>query len=194
MQREDCAARSLGPVRLPRGFRVPVFDSRLAEAVALSMLEIERRYLARVVDPASLPAPRLLRQGYLTSGEPAVRVREDGGRFVLTVKAGRGVVRREVEVDLPSAEGCALLEMAGERVLEKLRHRMGRWEVDVFRGELEGLVLAEIELAREDEPLPPPPSGVELLREVTDDGAFTNQRLAALSETEARRLVEGAYR
>lgn len=160
----------------------------------MTMIEIERRFLASISDPDALPAPRVLRQGYLTAGEPAVRVRDDGGRFVLTVKAGRGRVRREVEVDVPPAEGRALLEMAGERVLEKRRHHAGRWEVDVFHGKLQGLVIAEVELAHEDEALPPPPPGVVLLREVTDDVDFANQRLAALSDIDARRWIDEVYR
>lgn len=156
------------------------------------MLEIERRYLVRLADPGVLPRPDRIRQGYLTAGEPAVRVRERNGRWTLTVKAGRGVVRREVEVDVPTDRGAALFEMAGERTLEKERHVAGRWEIDVFRGKLDGLVLAEIELADEDEPVPPPPAGLELGREVTLEGEFTNQRLALLSTEAARRIVRRA--
>ena len=126
------------------------------------MTEIERRYLARIADPAVLERARVsrIRQGYLSAGEPAVRVREretDGDfAYTLTVKAGRGVIRREVEVPIDADAGLALMEMAGRRVLEKLRHVVGRWEIDVFQGKLTGLTLAEVELDHPREVVPAP--------------------------------------
>lgn len=159
------------------------------------MHEIERRFLARIVDPRALAAApaRALEQGYLSGGEPAVRVRRAGDEWVLTVKSGRGMVRREVEAPLPAEAGEALLELAGPRRLAKRRHRLGRWEIDVFEGALAGLVLAEIELGAADEPLPPPPAAVALVREVTDDGRFVNQVLAGLEPPVAAALVAAAY-
>lgn len=159
------------------------------------MIEIERRFLARVAGPAALRDAQAseIRQGYLSLDEPAVRIRRRGPGWVLTVKAGRGLVRREVEVEVSAEAGEALMEIAGAHVLEKTRHVLGRWEVDVFTGKLEGLVVAEAELRDADEPLPPAPAGIRLLREITDDGAWTNQRLAALDEVAARALVEAAY-
>lgn len=160
------------------------------------MIEIERRFLCRVADEGVLRRARrasLIRQGYLTGGEPAVRIRERDGRHTLTVKAGRGRVRREVELPVEPEAGAELLAMAGERRLEKTRYELDRWEVDVFQGKLRGLVLAEIELEREDERLPEPPEGVVLLREVTEEGRFTNQNLAMLGAGEAARLVRKAY-
>ncbi len=160
------------------------------------MAEIERRFLARVEEPETLAAAptQPVEQGYLSGGDPAVRVRRYGGEWVLTVKSGRGLVRREVEAPLPAEAGAALLELAGERRLGKLRHRLGRWEIDVFQGRLAGLVLAEVELTAPDEPLPPPPAGVALLREVTEDGRFVNQVLAGLDPSAAAALVAAAYR
>ncbi|HEX9108529.1 MAG TPA: hypothetical protein VF832_14895 [Longimicrobiales bacterium] len=158
------------------------------------MHEIERRFIARVCDAAALAASpsRRLEQGYLAAGEPAVRVRLDGGAWLLTVKSGRGLVRREVEVPLPAEAGAELLDMAPLR-LAKVRHRLGRWEIDVFEEALAGLVLAEVELRAADEPTPPPPSAVMLLREVTDDGRFVNQALAGLDPPAAAALLRAAY-
>ncbi len=159
------------------------------------MQEIERRFLARVVDSGALAAApgRLVEQGYLSSGDPAVRVRRLADAWVLTVKSGRGLVRREVEAPLPPEAGKALLELAGSRRLAKLRYRLGGWEVDVFREALAGLVLAEVELRAPTESLPPPPPGVALLREVTDDGRFVNQVLAGLDPPAAAAFVVAAY-
>ncbi len=155
------------------------------------MYEIERRFVARLDRSEVLegaPVQRL-EQGYLSAQEPAVRIRLEAGRYVLAVKSGRGLVRREIEAPLPDEAGAALLELAGTRRLAKRRYRLGRWELDVFEGALAGLTLAEIELRAEDEPLPPPPPGVRLLREVTEDGRYTNQALAGLAPTEAAALV-----
>lgn len=159
------------------------------------MPEIERRFLARILEAAALAtAPtRELEQGYLSVADPAVRVRRAGNEWILTVKSGRGLVRQEVEAPLPAATGAALLELAGACRISKRRHRLGRWEIDVFEGTLAGLVLAEVELAAADEPLPRPPAAVELIREVTDDGRFVNQVLAGLEPAAAAALVAAAY-
>lgn len=151
--------------------------------------EIERRFLCRA-DPGMLESGdrQEIRQAYLTDGEPSVRVRAIDDHWVLTVKAGSGLVRREVEAPLPPEAGEAMLELATSAILVKTRHLVGRWEVDVYGGELGGLVIAECELSAPDEPLPEPPGGLELLREVTE--LLTAQRLARMAPADARRLVE----
>jgi len=159
------------------------------------MVEIERRFLCRVADDAALEREGrriAIRQGYLTLGEPTVRIRQKDGEYLLTVKSGSGLVRQEVEVAVGPAEGEALMAMAGDHRLEKVRYAVGRWEIDVYREKLAGLVLAEVELEHEDEPLPASPPWLELVREVTEDPAFTNQRLARLGPEEAARFVRGA--
>ena len=167
----------------------------LVTAARRTMVEIERRFLCRIVVAGALEGAGrriMIRQGYLTRDAPAVRIRQKDGEYLLTIKSGAGRVRREVEVAVGPEEGEALMAMAGEHRLEKVRHAAGRWEVDVFGGKLAGLVLAEVELEREDEPLPPAPPWLELVREITDDAAFTNQRLAWLERGEAARFVRAA--
>ncbi|MEZ4416720.1 MAG: adenylate cyclase [Gemmatimonadota bacterium] len=156
------------------------------------MHEIERRYLCGPVAPETLTAAdrvQRIRQGYLTRVGPAIRVRQKDDAFLMTVKSGSGLVRREVEWPIPPEVAAGLFEIAGSGVLTKLRYVFGRWEIDVFSGALTGLVVAEIELAREDEPTPPVPEGIVPLREVTEERGLTNQWLAALTPDEARALV-----
>ena len=66
-------------------------------------------------------------------------------------------------------------------MVEKIRYRIlfnqKTWEVDVFAGENAGLVLAEIELGREDEPFAKPSWAG---REVTDDPRYYNSQLALI--------------
>lgn len=159
--------------------------------------EIERRFLVRV--PGARWPPREeghhLRQGYVRHGDPSVRIRTGEPRGpVLTCKSGSGVRRSEVEVVVTDEVAAALFEAAGDHVLEKVRFPIGRWTLDRFLGDLDGLALLEIELEAEDQVLPDPPSGLHVLREVTDDKRFVSGRLAALEPRERRKMVKKAYK
>jgi CYTH domain-containing protein len=159
--------------------------------------EIERRYLVRV-DPdvwSRVGAGHHYRQGYLKKGSPSVRIRVGEPRGpVLTLKSGNGVRRREVETVVPRDVADGLLKAAGRRVIEKVRHRLGPWELDRFDGALDGLTLLEIELDDEDDPVPKPPAGIHIMREVTNDKRFTSHALARMRKKERRRLVAKVYR
>lgn len=154
--------------------------------------EIERRFICRIAD-GTLPegGGRRIVQGYISeAAAPTVRVRRYGEDLFLTIKTGSGLVRREVEVPIDATAAEHLFEMAGNRLITKLRWEIGRWEIDRFEGKLEGLIVAEAELDSAEETLPPVPPGVELLREVTAERGMTNGSLARLDEAEARALVE----
>jgi len=154
--------------------------------------EVERRYLVRVRHDlwATLGEGRTLQQGYVATGATSVRIRLGEPRGpVLTCKSGAGVRRREVEAVVPVPLAEALLGACEGRRVEKIRHRLGRWELDRFRGGLEGLVLLEIELEQEGETIPDPPAGVVIVREVTDDNRFSNLGLACMAPGEQREFV-----
>jgi len=158
--------------------------------------EIERRYLVEVAPEvwARLAPGVRLRQGYVVAGPTAVRIREGEGRgAVLTCKKGTGIRRREVEAVVPAEMAEALFEVADARTLAKIRHREGPWELDRFLGSLEGLALLEIELDHVDDPVPPAPNGVSILREVTDDKRFTSSALASLISSDQRAWVRRVY-
>ncbi len=152
--------------------------------------EIERRFLVRADALPSLPRGVRIEQAYL-GFDPVVRVRvEEGERAVLTVK-GRGLARRqEVEISIPLEAARAMMDLRvpGTFVIVKTRHRVlfgGRiWEIDVFHGCLQGLVLAEVELSGRGESVALPPWAA---REVTDDPSFQNANLARTG-----RVPEGA--
>ena len=156
------------------------------------MIEIERRFLARVDDALLHDADRTLqRQGYLTVRDPTtLRIRQEGDAWVLAIKAEAGGIRRhEIELPVSEIQGRTLLSLAAGGTVEKVRHTVGRWEIDVYCGRFEGLVLAEVELDSEDEPLPDPPPGLELLREITRQTGLSARGLAALDDAAARALV-----
>jgi CYTH domain-containing protein len=163
-----------------------------------TFFEIERRFLVRIEDHGweVMDVERhLLRQGYIRSGDPSIRIRTGEPRGpVLTCKSGKGVKRHEVETVVPEELAVALFEAAEERVIEKIRWRIGPWELDRFVGGLDGLFLLEIELEHEDDPVPEPPAGIRILREVTEDKRFTNGYLARLTKKKQGKLVKKAYK
>lgn len=146
-------------------------------------MEIERKFL---VDGEAwreaADAGTRMSQGYLTRGDgPSIRVRVAGDDAWLNLKQPLSLtVRREYEYPVPLGDALEMLEHAcvGGRV-EKTRYRVPRgahvFEVDVFHGDNEGLVVAEVELAAEDEMFDRPGW---LGAEVSDDPRYLNQRLA----------------
>ncbi len=147
--------------------------------------EIERKFL---VDPDlwhPSEAGVLTRQGYLSSvKERIVRVRIAGSAAFLTVKGLTGdlITRLEFEYSIPLADATILLDRLCERPLvEKTRHeeKIGAhmWDIDVFHGDNEGLILAEIELADPAEPFERP---AWIVKEVSDDPRYYNANLASV--------------
>lgn len=144
--------------------------------------EIECKYrLDRL--PPSTGAGRLLRQAYVAIEHPvSVRVRDDAREgCLMTIKAGKGAVRREVEWPISRETFESLWQLAGDRTIEKTRYEC-HWldhtiEIDVFHGRHEGLIVAEVEFesqAAMREFSPPPWFGEAL----TDDMRYTNVALA----------------
>ena len=143
--------------------------------------EIERKFLVEGTSWRQSNSVRLS-QGYLNRDKHrTVRVRIAGDKAFLTVKSVReGVTRAEFEYEIPVADAEQMLKLSDGPVVEKNRHVIERdglkWEVDEFLGENAGLVMAEIELTSEDQPLSRP---AWLGREVTDDNRYYNSNLAA---------------
>jgi len=144
-------------------------------------VEIERKFLLQGDAWRGLGQAVLLRQGYLSSArERVVRVRIEGEQAMLTIKgANVGATRGEWEYPIPLADAVELLDgLCEQPLIEKVRHRIEHagmvWEVDEFLGANAGLVVAEIELASEDQPFEKPEwIGVE----VSGDARYYNANL-----------------
>ena len=98
------------------------------------------------------------RQGYIPIQDGGVvRVRIEGERAVLTLKgATSGISRREYEYEIPRQDAESILATLCQRPhIEKTRYTLPWadkvWTIDVFSGENEGLVLAEVELSSQEE-------------------------------------------
>ncbi len=158
------------------------------------MEEIERRYLCVSPMPDHLLSRadrvQVIRQGYLTAEGPSIRVRQKNDVFLMTVKSGQGLVRTEVEWPVPEDVAHQLFKVAEDLLITKTRYVVGRWEIDVFDGALQGLTVVEVELESATEPLPAVPAGMPELVEVTEEPAMTNRWLAGLTDGEAREFVE----
>lgn len=148
------------------------------------MIETERKFLVRseVFREEAQSATRIV-QGFLnTHPERTVRVRIRGDKGFITVKGKsgeNGLSRFEWEKEVPVAEAEALLPLCEKGMIEKIRHEIkaGRHliEVDEFLGENAGLLIAEIELASEDEEFYKPDW---LGEEVTGDVRYYNSQLS----------------
>jgi CYTH domain-containing protein len=145
-------------------------------------LEIERKFLVTGDGWRAGARIRTIAQAYLTPpGPTSVRVRIQDGLATLTIKGeSRGAVRDEFEYPLPLDDAEAMMSLCQRPPIIKKRHEVHHagklWQVDVFEGALAGLIVAEIELSRADEPVALPDW---IGREVTDDRRYRNSSLIA---------------
>ena len=117
--------------------------------------EIERKFLVKEGWRPQTEGVRIA-QGYLSSvPERTVRVRIKGEKGFLTVKGrNEGIRRAEFEYEIPLLDAETMLTLCEQPLIEKRRCLVPyggfTWEVDVFAGANEGLIVAEIELPQED--------------------------------------------
>ena len=145
--------------------------------------EIERKFLVSGEAWRETAEGTRYRQGFLsTELERTVRVRVAGTRGSITVKGKSvGARRAEFEYEIPVADAERMLDTLCKRpLIEKVRYVLAvgahTWEIDVFEGDNAGLVVAEIELRREDEAFERPEW---VGNEVTDDPRYFNSNLVA---------------
>lgn len=161
--------------------------------------EIERKFLVT----SSLfkeQATRImdLRQGYIgspTNGEARIAIR-DQKAWVIIKESGK-LSRIEYELPIPKEDAEVLLNTVCGRVIHKTRYIIPsgiqlKWEVDVFHGLDNGLILAEIELPTEDTHFEMPSWIGE---EVTDDCLYYNSTLATSNYNAliSRRRINAAW-
>ena len=146
--------------------------------------EIERKFL--VASDGWRQKAKLgksFRQAIIFSeGDRTLRIRAiDRKRARLTIKiAIKGhLSRHEFEYDVPIKDAEELLKLANGSMITKTRyevtHAKHMWEIDVYGGDLEGLIVAEVELKSEKEQ---PELPDWLGREVTGDPRYSNKALA----------------
>lgn len=162
-------------------------------------IEIERKFKVKNLEAAIKDhvSCRDITQGYLDL-QGTTRIRHVSCNSLhnthhtfgyITVK-GKGLkVRQEFEYAIPPEDAMAMLGLAKGILINKVRYEVPLsgpnqgliLEVDVFFGQYQGMVLAEVELPTEDTPFTPPDF---LGEEVTYDKSFSNARLALGSKKE----------
>lgn len=146
-------------------------------------IEIEHKYLLKAL-PEGLINGQDIRQGYLSAGDPEVRVRQLGSRYFVTKKAGSGLSREETEAEVTEQVFNILWPATEGKRIEKTRYSIAApdgtiWELDDYRGNLAGLFTAEVELSSE-ESVPQQPELLEnlVIADVTTDARYKNKKLA----------------
>lgn len=152
------------------------------------MVEIERKFLVKSTAFIEKAKQKItLRQGYLSKDpERSVRIRIADQKGFLTIKgkssvSGMSRFEWEKEIDIKEAEQLFFLALPG--IIEKDRYVIYEnnycFEVDVFRGKHEGLILAEVELKNENETIDLP---VWIGEEVTGKKQYYNSFLSSIEE------------
>ena len=143
--------------------------------------EIERKFLVKGDSWRALAKGTQYRQGYLNSAkERTVRIRTIGDKAYLTIKGLTvGATRSEYEYEIPLADCNAMLDALAEKpIIEKTRYKVPlggfTWEIDEFFGENAGLIVAEVELASEEQAFAKPEWAGQ---EVTSDPRYFNSNL-----------------
>ena len=145
--------------------------------------EIERKFL--VLDDSfkhEAFSKSHIQQGYICSERGrTVRVRIRDDRAYLTIKGpseNGGLSRYEFELEIPLEDGRQMMQLCEPGIIDKTRWLVNSvkhtFEVDEFHGANEGLVVAEVELAYEDEPFKKPHF---IGKEVTGDRRYYNSQL-----------------
>ncbi len=116
----------------------------------------------------------------MTGNDLVIRVRLFGSESYITLK-GKTVntARKEFEYPIPREDAIEMLEIfCVKPLLEKKRYIIPykgfKWEVDEFLGDNQGLVVAEIELDKIDQPFEKPDW---IGKEVSDDPKYFNSSL-----------------
>jgi adenylate cyclase len=144
--------------------------------------EIERKFLIEGEFKHLAVKQTRIKQGYL-SVDPAriIRLRIFNSKAVLSIKASvenTGFSRNEWEFEIPVSEASDILKVCIPDVIYKTRYIVPFanhiFEVDQFHGKNEGLTIAEIELADEDEKFEKPDW---LGEEVTGRSEYYNSNL-----------------
>lgn len=145
-------------------------------------LEIERKFLVdeKKIAELNLSNGEKISQGYLsTEPNKTVRVRIKNNRGFLTIKSKNvGIVRSEFEYEIPVEDAEEILQLCEPKVLQKIRYKVEHagkiFEVDIFFGKQQGLILAEVELNSPNEKIDLPNW---LGEEVSDNPKYFNSNL-----------------
>ena len=149
--------------------------------------EIERKFVVQLDQEELKSKPEVqvrdIEQYYLVVEENVeVRLRNDSGEFILTLKGYGGLTRPEIELSINQELYESAKEWRLGYIIRKRRYVYPIpaeliWEIDIFENEeLQGLVFAEVELEKENQPWKEP-DVFRIITEVTEDRVYQNKNL-----------------
>lgn len=143
--------------------------------------EIERKFIIDISQLGDLKSGVEIKQGYIsTTDNTAVRIRLLGDKAFLTLKGkNTGATRSEFEYEIPVKDANEMLaEFCSGPIIDKTRYLVEHcdhtWEVDIFRGDNDGLIVAEVEMQSENESVDIP---TWVVKEVTGEDKYYNANL-----------------
>jgi CYTH domain-containing protein len=146
-------------------------------------LEIERKFIIdRVPNDVKNLESSIIRQGYICSNDKReVRCRQIDKKFFLTIKSTGNLIREETEVELNEDQFNSIWNVTESARVYKERYKLnyGRniIELDIFKDNLSGLIIAEVEFETAEDSkkfIKPDWFG----KEVTNDKRYKNKNLA----------------
>lgn len=153
-------------------------------------IETERKFLVADTGILSHYTPERITQAYIyrSSDKMTIRIRvvrlaDQSSHAFVTLKGPKldGISGHEFEYEIPETDATEMLNLYCTGLVIKVRYCINYegqlFEVDVFLGQLAGLVVAEIELPSVDTPVICPPW---LGAEVTGDPHYFNSNLASV--------------
>lgn len=160
------------------------------------MIEIERKFLVKRIPTEGILDSLEIEQGYLSNDTPVTRVRVSGNYGWITIKVplkDGSLGAHEYEYKIPVEDAKALIKECKFGIIRKTRiviagHDVD-WEVDIFKDRLDGLVVAEVELEYESQPIVIPDWIGE---EVTGDSKYYNKNLVNASWLKSEATVSYA--
>jgi len=158
--------------------------------------EIERKFLIKKLPEGINPeSAEAIVQGYLAIdvNGTEVRLRQKGNKYFQTVKTAGQAIRNEWETEITKEQFEVFWPATIDRRLEKTRYEISYEgiivELDIYGGNLKGLITAEIEFDSEGaakEFIAPD----WLKEEVTEDDRFRNKNLINLSPDQLKAILE----
>lgn len=156
-------------------------------------METERKFLVKVLPNLVKEMFKELVQAYLCFN-PEVRIRSmNNEKFYLAQKTEGDLTRGEIEPEIDATSFQILLNLAQGRIINKTRFYLPDnnglvSELDIYHGELEGLITVETEFKSVDDA-----NNFEIPawygKEITYDKRYKNKNLARCSEEELRSLL-----
>lgn len=145
--------------------------------------EIERKFHVKKLpqDLNSYPHEDI-HQGYIViADEFEIRLRRCANKLYQTVKSGKGLYRKEIEIELTEEQFQKLWPLTEKKRIKKVRYQIEYHrlliELDIYHASLAGLITAEVEfqsIKMCESFTPPDWFGLE----ITKDERFKNKNLA----------------